>query len=181
MYLDDLPLIAGTLFAAVYDSPIAHGKIVSLDLEEAKISKGVVRVFTAKDIPGENQIGGIVADEELLALDLVHFCGMPIALIIAETPELARAAAKKVKAFIEPLHVITDPREAKEKNELIIPPRTFSCGNVETAWKDCEYVFSGRADSNGQEHLYIETQGAYAVPQENNAIRIYSSDRKSVV
>jgi xanthine dehydrogenase large subunit len=175
MYLDDIPLTAGTLFAAVYDSPVAHGKIISLDLEGAKSSKGVVRVFTAIDIPGENQIGGIVADEELLAHDHVHFCGMPIALIIAETPELARAAAKKVKVAIESLHVITDPREAKEKNELIIPPRTFSCGNVETAWKYCDYVFSGRADSNGQEHLYIETQGAYTVPQENNAIRIYSS------
>ena len=175
MYLDDIPLIAGTLFAAVYDSPLAHGKIISLDLEEAKKSKGVVRIFTAGDIPGENQIGGIVADEELLAHKNVHFCGMPIALIIAESPELARIAAKKVKAVIEPLPIITDPREAKEKNELIIPHRSFTCGNTEKSWKDCEYIFSGRADSNGQEHLYIETQGAYTVPQENNAIRIYSS------
>ena len=174
MYLDDIPLIAGTLFAAVYDSPVAHGKIISLDLEEAKKSKGVVCVFTAGDIPGENQIGGIVADEELLAQDHVHFCGMPIALIIAESPEFARQAGKKVKAVIEPLHIITDPREAKEKNELIIPPRTFTCGNIEKSWNDCEYIFSGRADSNGQEHLYIETQGAYTVPQENNAIRIYT-------
>ena len=175
VYLDDIPLIAGTLFAAVYDSPVAHGKIINIDLSEAKSSKGVVGVFTYKDIPGENQVGGIIADEELLAEKHVHFCGMPMVLVIAESPELARAAAKKVKAEIQVLHIITDPREAKEKNELIVPPRTFKCGETGQAWKNCAYVFEGRADSNGQEHLYIETQGAYAVPQENNSIKIFSS------
>jgi len=175
MYLDDIPLQRGTLFAAVYDSPIAHGKIISLDINEASQSPGVIKVIAAKDIPGENQIGGIVPDEELLAHEHVHFCGMPIVLVIAETEEFAREAAKKVKAVIEPLHVITDPREAKAKNELIIPPRTFRCGDVAQAWKECQHVFSGRADSNGQEHLYIETQGAYAIPMENNSIRIFSS------
>lgn len=175
VYLDDIPLQAGTLFAAVYDSPVAHGKIESLNTGEAMKMPGVVNIFTAKDIPGENQIGGIIPDEELLANTHVHFCGMPIALVIAESEEQARAAVKKIKMEVEPLSVITDPREAKEKNELIIPPRTFQLGDTNTAWKDCEYIFEGRTETNGQEHLYIETQGAYAVPQENGAIRIYSS------
>ncbi|MBL7745183.1 MAG: molybdopterin-dependent oxidoreductase [Chitinophagaceae bacterium] len=175
VYLDDIPVIAGTLYAAVFDSPIAHGKILSLNMDEALRMPGVVKVFTAKDIPGENQIGGIVPDEELLAGTHVHFCGMPIAMVIAETDEAARAAVKKIKAEIEPLPVITDPREAKEKGELIIPPRTFKTGNTDSAWSRCDHIFEGRAETNGQEHLYIETQGAYAVPQENGVIRIYSS------
>ncbi len=175
IYLDDIPLIAGTLFAAVYDSPVAHGKITGIDLSAARSSEGVAGIFTAKDIPGENQIGGIVPDEELLAGERVHFSGMPVVLVVAESPELARAAAKKVKVEITPLHVITDPREAKQKNELIVPPRTFRIGDSANAWKDCEYVFEGKADSNGQEHLYIETQGAYSIPQENNSIRVISS------
>ena len=75
---------------------------------------GAVSILTANDIPGENQIGGIIPDEELLAGTHVHFCGMPIALVIAETDEAARAAVKKIKVVIEPLPVITDPREAKE-------------------------------------------------------------------
>ncbi len=175
IYLDDIPLTEGTLFAAVYDSPIAHGKIINIDISEAKKSKGVRGVFTYTDIPGENQIGGIIADEELLASSHVHFAGMPIVLVVAATPEEARAAAKKVKVDISPLQVITDPREAKGKNELIVPPRTFRLGDTSSVWKDCEYVFEGKADSNGQEHLYIETQGAYAIPQENNSIKVYSS------
>jgi xanthine dehydrogenase large subunit len=175
VYLDDIPVVNGTLYAAAFDSPVAHGKIKKLDISEASEMNGVVRVFTFKDIPGENQIGGIVPDEELLASTHVHFCGMPIALVIAETDEVARAAVKKIKVEIEPLPIITDPRKAKAKGELIIPPRTFQIGDTTNAWSQCEYIVEGNTETNGQEHLYIETQGAYALPLENNAIRIYSS------
>ena len=175
IYLDDIPEITGTLYAVAFDSPVAHGLIKKLDYSEAEKTKGVIRIFTYKDIPGENQIGGIVPDEPLLAEHHVHFCGMPIALVVAETLEDAHIAIKKIKIEIEPLHIITDPREAKEKGELIVPPRTFQIGNSGEAWKNCQHIFEGRADSNGQEHLYIETQGAYVVPMENNALRIYSS------
>jgi xanthine dehydrogenase large subunit len=175
IYLDDIPILSGTLFAAVFDSPIAHGKIISIDIDEAVKMPGVVRIFTAKDIPGENQIGGIVPDEELLASTHVHFCGMPIALIVAVSEEVARTAVKKIKATIDPLPVIVDPREAQKKGELIIPPRTFKLGNTKTAWKNCTHIFEGSSFTNGQEHLYIETQGAYALPLENGSIRIYSS------
>jgi len=175
IYLDDIPLIAGTLFGAVFDSPVAHGKIKNLDVSGAQSSKGVIRIFTYKDIPGKNQIGGIIADEPLLAEEHVHFCGMPVAFVVAESDEAARAAVRKIKIDIEPLDIITDPREAKEKGELIIPPRIFKLGDVENAWSQCEYIFEGIAANNGQEHLYIETQGAYAMPVENNTIRIFSS------
>jgi xanthine dehydrogenase molybdopterin-binding subunit B len=95
VYLDDIPMVSGTLFAAVFDSPIAHGKIKRLDLEEALNMKEVVRIFTAKDVPGVNQIGGIIPDEELLAEHHVYFCGMPIALVVAISEEAAKAALKK--------------------------------------------------------------------------------------
>src|ERR1700741_700946 len=175
IYLDDIPLVNGTLYASVFDSPIAHGKIISLNTREADAMPEVIRIFTAKDIPGENQIGGIIPDEELLATTHVHFCGMPIALVVATSDEAAKAAVKKIKVEIDPLPVVTDPREARAKGELIIPARTFRIGNTAEAWSQCEYIFEGNAETNGQEHLYIETQGAYAVPQENGAIRIYSS------
>jgi len=175
IYLDDIPEIKGTLYGVCFDSPVAHGKIKSLDISEASKSPGVIKVITYKDIPGRNQIGGIVEDEPLIAEDKVDFCGMPVAFIVAVTEEAARIAYKKIKLEIDPLHVITDPREAKKKNELIIPPRTFKCGDSAAAFSKCDYVFEGIAETKGQEHLYIETQGAYAIPIENGAIKIYSS------
>ena len=175
IYLDDIPLQQGTLYGAAFGSPVAHGKIIDLDISGANKMPGVVRIFTYKDIPGDNQIGGIIPDEPLFAEDEVHFIGMPVAFIVAETNEIAQAAVKNIKIDIEPLPIITDPREAKEKNKLIIPPRTFSLGNINTAWKKCDHIFEGVAETNGQEHLYIETQGAYTIPQENNCIKVYSS------
>ena len=175
IYLDDIPTLRGTLFGVSFDSPIAHGEITKLDLNEALKSEGVVGIFTAKDIPGENEIGGIIPDEPLLADHHVHFCGMPVAFVVAESDELARMAIKKIILETKSLPVITDPREAQQKGELIIPPRTFKIGNSSDAFSSCDYVFEGRADSNGQEHLYIETQGAYTYPLENGAIRIHSS------
>src|SRR5215203_3983567 len=175
VYLDDIPLLYGTLFGAVFSSPLAHGIIKTLDIETALQMPGVVKVFTYLDITGENQIGGIVPDEELLAEQEVHFCGMPIAFVVALTEDIAIAALKKIRVAIEPLPVVTDPREAQAKDQLIVPARTFVLGDADNAWKQCEYIFEGIAETNGQEHLYIETQGAYAIPQENNGIRIYSS------
>ena len=175
IYLDDIPLTAGTLFGAVFGSPSAHGKIINLDLSEAEKTEGVVRIFTYKDIPGENQIGGIVPDETLLAEEEVHFNGMPVAFVVATSVEIAQAAVKKIKIKIEPLKIITNPRIAKENNSLLVPPRTFKMGDTAEAFTNCTHVFDGIAETNGQEHLYIETQGAYALPSEHDAIKVYSS------
>lgn len=175
IYLDDIPLLNGTLFGVAMGSPIANGIIKNLYLTDALQSEGVVKIITAKDVPGENEIGGIIPDEPLFADHHVHFIGMPVAFVLAESEAAARAAIKKIKIDIEPLPVITDPREAKEKGELIVTPRTFHIGNIDHAWSACDYIFEGTADTNGQEHLYIETQGAYTLPQENGTIKIYSS------
>jgi xanthine dehydrogenase large subunit len=175
IYLDDIPLVQETLFACVFDSPVAHGKIISIDTRAAESCEGVVRVITSNALVGDNQIGGIMPDEPLLADGEVHFQGMPIAIVVAESEVLARMAAKKIAVEIEPLETVTDPRLAALKGDLIIPPERFKMGSTDMAFADCHHVFEGRADINGQEHLYIETQGAYALPTENGGLKIYSS------
>ncbi len=175
IYLDDVPTLNGTLYAVAFDSPIAHGILTKIDVSEAEILRGVVRVLTAKNIVGENQIGGIIPDEPLLADHDVHFCGMPIALVVAETEAIAREAVKKIKVEITPLPIVTDPREAAANGQLIIPKKHFSLGDTEGSFKNCKYIVEGIAESGGQEHLYIETQGAYAIPTEQGGLKIYSS------
>ncbi len=71
--------------------------------------------------------------------------------------------------------VITTAKEAKEKGSFINAPRSFNLGNTNDSFQNCEYVFEGETFSNGQEHLYLETQGCYVVPQENGTIKITSS------
>jgi xanthine dehydrogenase large subunit len=175
VYLDDIPVQKGTLHAAILGSPVAHGKILHLDVSKAEALQGVVKVFTPKDITGRNQIGGIIEDEPLFANGEVHFNGQAVALVVAKDEHTARKALKLIDLKIEEHEAVIDPRIAKEKGLLLIPPRTFRLGDVESAWSKCDYIFEGKAESGGQEHLYIETQGAYAYPIDNGSIKIHSS------
>ncbi|KAF0151352.1 MAG: xanthine dehydrogenase large subunit [Ignavibacteria bacterium] len=174
-FIDDLKTPEGTLVAYVYYSPVAHGKILELDFTKALKSKGVAGVFSAKDIPGDNQIGGIIPDENLFAEHEVHFIGHPIAVVAADTYLHAKEATKKITAIYEKLKPVLDAREAAAQNLLIIPPRKFELGNVEDAWQNCDYVVEGKVESGGQEHLYLETQGSLAIPTESGGVFISSA------
>ena len=175
LFVDDLITRQDTLYGLVYDSPKAHGKIKQVNYTKAEQLKGVVRIFTHKDILGENQIGGIIPDEPLWAEGEVHFWGQPIAFIVAESEAIAKKARLLIEIEIEELPVITTAKEAKEKKSFINAPRYFTLGDTDATFLDCDYVIEGETFSNGQEHLYLETQGCYAVPQENGSIKITSS------
>nr|BFF38115.1 xanthine dehydrogenase molybdopterin binding subunit [Tenacibaculum mesophilum] len=175
LFVDDLMLRQDTLFGLVFDSPKAHGKIKSVDYSKAEALEGVIKIFTYKDVLGENQIGGIIPDEPLWTEDEVHFWGQPIAFIVAKSEAIAKKARALITIDIEELPVITTAKEAKEKGSFINAPRSFNLGDTQNAFTECEYVFEDETFSNGQEHLYLETQGCYAVPQENGNIKITSS------
>src|SRR3990172_8468199 len=175
LFVDDLILPEGTLYASVFSSPIAHGKITSLDLDEAIKANGVIEILNAQDIPGENQIGAIIPDEKLLADEIVDFRGQPIALVIAKDNFSAYQAVKKIKMAYEEFPAITDPREAYQRGHLIIPPQIFSLGDTYSAWKNCDVIVEGTTESGGQEHVYLETQGSFAFPVEGGGVKIISS------
>ncbi len=175
VYLDDIPEQKGTLHAVAVGSAIASGRISRIDLSAAEDLTGVIRIFTADDIPGDNQIGGIIPDEPLLAEEEVHFQGQPIALVVASDELTARKARELINIIYEEHPPITDPRVAKEKGQLLFPPRTFESGNIDDTWDKCEHIFEGKAETGAQEHLYIETQGSYACPMENGNLKIHSS------
>ena len=175
LFVDDLTPPEGTLHAAVFSSPIAHGRIKKLNLEEAKKTDSVVDILTAEDIPGENQIGAIIQDEQLLTNDILDFRGQPIAIVVAKDSFSAHEATKKIKLEYEEFPAVTDLREAYQKGLLIIPPQPFSLGDVGSVWKNCDLIVEGTAESGGQEHIYLETQGSFAFPVEGGGVKIISS------
>jgi xanthine dehydrogenase large subunit len=175
LFVNDLISRQDALIGLCFDSPKAHGKIISVDYSKAEALEGVERIFTYKDVLGENQIGGIIPDEPLWAEDEVHFWGQPIAFIVAKTDAIAKKARALITIEIEELPIITTAKEAKEKGSFINAPRSFNLGETATAFENCDFVFEGETFSNGQEHLYLETQGCYVVPQENGSIKITSS------
>lgn len=175
VYLDDIPEQKGTLHGVVYSAPVGHAAIKSIDYSKAERVPGVMKIVTHKDITGDNQIGGIIEDEPLFAEDEIHFYGHPIALIVAKNAFTARKARRLIEIKYEEHEVVTDPRVAYEKGELLIPSRSFQMGDVNAAWEKCAHVIEGSVEIGGQEHLYIETQGSYAYPMDNGSIKIHSS------
>lgn len=175
LFIDDFAVPNGTLNAYIFTSPIAHGKIINLDISNAENFEGVTKIITAADIPGENQIGNIVQDEVLLAEDEVDFIGQPIAIIVSSSKKIGKAAAELIKIDFEELPIIINPRDAYNHNSLIVPPITFESGNIESGFDKSDFVIEGKVENGGQEHLYLETQGAIAIPQEGNRLKVISS------
>ncbi len=174
-FVDDLVDVPGMLHAAVFSSSIAHGRITLLDTSAVVAIPGVAGVLTAHDVPADNQIGNIILDEPLFAESEVSYVGDTVAVVVAESAESAHRAVQKIEAEFEPLPAIFDAREADNQGQLIAPPRTFSLGDVEAAWEDCDVIVEGRADSGAQEHVYLEPQGALAQPLENGGLKVIAS------
>jgi len=175
LFIDDIPEPANLLHAAVSFSRVARGRILSVDVSGAKATGGVVEVLLPASIPGRNQIGGIIQDEPLLAEGEVHFIGQPLAAVLAVDRRTAHLAASRVSAEIEPSDPVLDPRQAARMGSLIAPSRTISSGDPDAAWEGCAVIVEGTAETGGQEHLYLETQGAMVVPMERGRVRVFSS------
>jgi xanthine dehydrogenase large subunit len=174
-FVDDLPTPAGCLHAALFTSPVAHGRIRAIDTTAAAAAPGVVAVYTHRDVPGVNQVGHVVKDQPLLAVDEVVYIGQPIALVVATTRALALRAARLVTADIEPLPAVFDPREAAARGLIHGTRRTLACGDPGAAWARCAHIAEGRLASGPQEHFYFETQRALALPGEHDTIKVCAS------
>ena len=181
LFIDDILTKQNCLHAVVLAADVAHAKDVVIDIEKAENFPGVEKVLVANDITGENEVGGILLDEPLLCEGEIHFQGMPLAVIVAETDFIARQARKLIKVSYTKLPVITTAKQAFEKGEFINDARSFNLGDVDKAFKDCKYILEDDTFSNGQEHLYLETQGAYAEKQENGCIKLMSSTQGPTV
>jgi len=175
LYIDDLNLQQNTLYGLVFDAPIAHAKIIELDITKAEELDGVFKIFTHKNIPGNNQIGGIIKDEPLFAEKEIHFRGQPIAFIVAKNEVIAKKARQLIILKTKELPVIVKAIEAFENRQFVCEPRTFKLGDTNKAFKNCDYIFEDSTYTNGQEHLYLETQGAYAENKENGKIKVTAS------
>ncbi len=174
-FTDDLPAPADCLFLQPILSTLAHGLIEKLDTETAQALPGVVKIFTAADIPGQNQVGNVATDEVLLANKEVVYHGQPLALVAAESAEIARRAASLVNVDYQPLPAVFDAREADRLGMHIAPKRIFACGDVGAAFAKCAWIVEGSAQTGAQEHMYLETQAAIAYPLENQGLKVLSA------
>ncbi|MEY2660703.1 MAG: Xanthine dehydrogenase molybdenum-binding subunit, partial [Pseudomonadota bacterium] len=124
-YTDDIPELAGTLYAAIIKSPVAHGELIGEGIDRAAIlaMHGVVAVYTARDIPGENNCGPILHDDPFLADGKVEFVGQAVAVVVAREMLYAREAAARAVVQVKALPAILTIEEAMAANSFIMPPK----------------------------------------------------------
>ena len=175
IYIDDMPEPPGTLHGALVLSPVASGRLRRLDLAAATASDGVVAVLTAADIPGHNNIAGAGKIEPLFAEDRVEFAGQPLALVVARTLDLARAAAERAAIDIEPAEAILDVQTALRRQAYVQAPSTILRGDPDTALKAAPHTITAEFTVGGQEHFYLEGQIAFALPGEDGDVVVHSS------
>lgn len=176
-FIDDIPKPRNLLYVKVLPSPMAHGKIIKLDTALAKALPGVACVLTAKDIPGKNQIGGIIEDEVALAENYVHFVGEPVAIVAAKSLEIAEESLQKIELLLEEEVPVFTVAEAIKENQYVGPVRKIEHGDVEAVFAHCPNYLEGTIKNEGQEHFYLETQATLAIPEDNGGLTLYSSSQ----
>ncbi len=177
VYTDDIPELQGTLYGALVLSPTAHGELIGEGIDRAAIlaMHGVVAVFTAADIPGENNCGPIIHDDPFLAAGKVEYLGQPIALVIARDMLYAREAAKAAKVSVKELPAILTIDEAMAAKNFIMPAKGITRGAPAEAIASAPYKLSGRTECGQQEQFYLEGMVTYAVPREDDQLTLYVS------
>jgi xanthine dehydrogenase large subunit len=178
VYIDDMPPLRGELVVDCVGSPIAHGTITGIEVDEARRVPGVVLVLTAAEVP-ENSTGPVFHDEEVLASGIVQYIGQPVVLVAGETREAVEAAKKLVRIRIEPLPPVLTIEAALEKKQFIGPTRKIARGDAAKALDAAKHRLTGEFVIGGQEHFYLESQAAVAVPGESGAIVVHSSTQNT--
>lgn len=180
-YIDDYSF-PGMLHAATVRSPVAYGRLKGIDASKALTMPGVHRVFTVADIPGANVNPLVLPDQPFLASEFVKFHGEPVALVAADTPEQAYAAAAAVTLDIEPLAPVLSIRESLEpsaprlyKDDNIFSKYVIRNGDIEAGFAKAAHLFEREYETPYQEHAYLETQGMIAVPGIEESMTVYGS------
>ncbi|WP_426318298.1 xanthine dehydrogenase molybdopterin binding subunit [Pseudoduganella sp. R-43] len=175
VYTDDIPEAQGTLHAALGLSAKAHARILSLNLEPVKAMPGVAAVYTWKDIPGTNDCGPIIHDDPILAEEKVEYVGQPIFIVVADTHDNARRAARKADIQYEELPAILTPEAARDAESFVVPPMRLTRGEAQAAFERSPNILKGKLHVGGQEQFYLEGQISYAIPREGNGMHVYCS------
>jgi aldehyde oxidoreductase len=174
-YIADMKL-DGMVYGALKFSDHPRAKVLSINTKKAEKLLGVLKIFTAKDIPGNRYSGLIVSDWPLM-IDVgeeTRYVGDVLAGVVAETETIAREAVKLFEVEYEVLKPLTDPEKSLDTDANKIHPEgnllsetIINRGEVERAINEADYISTGVYHTQRIEHGYMETECSIARTTEN--------------
>jgi CO/xanthine dehydrogenase Mo-binding subunit len=181
------------LHARILRSPLPHANIISLDTSPALKVPGVLAVITADDFVDHSNFGWPVKDAYVLAWKKVRHVGDPVAAVAAESEAAALAGIQAILVEYEPLPVVGDIHYALDQDASIIPdtvvPGTGNLTNIhlvrfgdpDPILEKCDVVLEETYFFKHQEHAYLETEGALAIPEPDGGLTVYANDQSPFV
>jgi CO/xanthine dehydrogenase Mo-binding subunit len=178
------------LHARVVFSGKPHARMLSMDLTAAESIEGVLGIFTAKDVP-VNEYGLTIQDQPVLVglndtgrskvpADVSRFEGEQIAIVVAETPEIAQKAAESIQIDWEDLPLVNDIFEAR-KDEILVHPEAgtnsfkhylIRKGDMDAGWNEADVIIEGCYEVPHQEHAFLQPEAAISYIDEAGRITV---------
>ena len=163
-------LLHGATLRAAYP----HARILSIQTEEAAALPGVHAVLTHHDVPGQNRHGLVYQDWPVLCDDKVRYMGDAVAIVAADTADIAQAALRLIRVEYEPLPVIADAEQAR-KPDAVLVHEDWKDGNllehikvrhgqVEKGFAEADIILEREYRTPVYEHLFLEPECSIAVP-----------------
>ncbi|WP_313306869.1 xanthine dehydrogenase molybdopterin binding subunit [Stutzerimonas balearica] len=175
VYVDDRLEFPNQLHVYARMSERAHARIVRIDTAPCYQIPGVAIAITAKDVPGQLDIGAVMPGDPLLADGKVEFIGQPVLAVAADSLETARQAAMAAVIEYEDLEPVLDVVEALHKKHFVLESHTHQRGDSASALAAAPRRLTGSLHIGGQEHFYLETQVSSVMPTEDGGMIVYTS------
>ncbi|SHI73717.1 selenium-dependent xanthine dehydrogenase [Clostridium cavendishii DSM 21758] len=181
-YTDDIRM-DGLLYGVALRSKYPRALFKGIDISEAEKIQGVIKVVTSEDIPGERYLGHLKKDTPALVKvgEETRYLGDAIALVVAETEDIAREALNHIIVDLQELKPVSSPREAMKEDAPKIHPdgnilvhEHLVRGNADEAIKNSKYVVTNKYKVPFTEHAYLEPESAVAVPDGDDGLIVYT-------
>ncbi|GGB34734.1 xanthine dehydrogenase molybdopterin binding subunit [Oceanisphaera marina] len=176
-YIDDRLEFPNQLHLYARLSDRAHARITKLDVSPCYEFEGVTIAITADDVPGELDIGPVLAGDPLLADGKVEYVGQPVLAVAAKDLATARKAAMAAIVEYEDLPAVLSVEEALEKKLFVTESHKQQRGDSAAGLANARHVIEGSLHIGGQEHFYLETQVSSVVPTEDGGMMVFTSSQ----
>ncbi len=178
VFADDI-YMENMLFGKIVWSSHPHAEILAADKTDAEGLPGVAAIFTAKDIPGHNGMGSLTPDQPVLCQDRVRFMGDVIAVVYAETPAAAEAAAREVRVDYRTLPGIFSCQESLKPDAPKLQPQgniakhlVHEVGDINSGFEQAKVIVEGRFETPVVEHAYLEPEAAVGFVGDDGKITV---------